>query len=117
MSSCIDAVMFKKQYSNVGEKNREWNAIPIKGGELFEWDRASTYIQEPPFFMDCRRSRRRSSRSRREGAGDGGGQRDDDHISPAGNIKKDSPAGKYLMEHGVAAIDFNSTARGAGPTR
>jgi aconitate hydratase len=52
MSSCIDAVMFKKQYSNVGEKNEQWNAIPIKGGELFEWDRASTYIQEPPFFMD-----------------------------------------------------------------
>src|SRR6185503_17632242 len=52
MASCIDAVMFKKQYSNVGEKSEQWNAIPIKGGELFEWDAASTYIQEPPFFMD-----------------------------------------------------------------
>lgn len=116
MSSCIDAVMFKKQYSNVGEKNETWNAIPIKGGELFEWDRASTYIQEPPFFMDL--APRPLPIAPIAGAkvlvmvGD---SVTTDHISPAGNIKKESPAGKYLMEHGVAAKDFNQygSRRGA----
>ena len=116
MSSCIDAVMFKKQYSNVGEKNEQWNAIPIKGGELFEWDRESTYIQEPPFFMEL--APQPSPIQPIAGAkvlvmvGD---SVTTDHISPAGNIKKDSPAGRYLMEHGVDAIHFNQygSRRGA----
>jgi aconitate hydratase len=116
MASCIDAVMFKKQYSNVGEKSEEWNAIPIKGGELFDWDRASTYIQEPPFFMDL--APQASPIQPIRGAkvlvmvGD---SVTTDHISPAGNIKKDSPAGRYLLEHGVKVADFNQygSRRGA----
>ncbi|MDB5324069.1 MAG: acn [Phycisphaerales bacterium] len=116
MASCIDAVMFKKQYSNVGEKSEEWNAIPIKGGELFDWDRASTYIQEPPFFLDL--APQPSPIQPIRGAkvlvmvGD---SVTTDHISPAGNIKKASPAGRYLLEHGVGVADFNQygSRRGA----
>jgi aconitate hydratase len=116
MSSCIDAVMFKKQYSNVGEKNETWNAIPIKGGELFEWDRASTYIQEPPFFMDL--APKPLPIQPITGAKVLVMVADSvttDHISPAGNIKKDSPAGHYLMENGVEVKDFNQygSRRGA----
>jgi aconitate hydratase len=116
ISSCIDAVMFKKQYSNVGEKNETWNAIPIKGGELFEWDRASTYIQEPPFFMDLApRPSPIQPISRANVLVMVGDSVTTDHISPAGNIKKDSPAGKYLLDHGVVASDFNQygSRRGA----
>jgi aconitate hydratase len=116
MSSCIDAVMFKKQYSNVGEKNEQWNAIPVHGGEVFEWDRTSTYIQEPPFFTDL--APQPSPIQPINGArvlvmvGD---SVTTDHISPAGNIKKDSPAGRYLMENGVQPVDFNQygSRRGA----
>jgi len=108
MSSCIDAVMFKKQYSNVGEKSEAWNAIPVKGGELFDWDRASTYVQEPPFFTTL--APEPSPIAPIHGAkvlvlvGD---SVTTDHISPAGNIKKDSPAGKYLLDNGVPVMDFN----------
>jgi aconitate hydratase len=116
MASCIDAVMFKKQYANVGEKNQQWNAIPIKGGELFDWDPRSTYIQEPPFFTDL--APQPSPIQPISGArvlvmvGD---SVTTDHISPAGNIKKDSPAGKYLLENGVEVKDFNQygSRRGA----
>jgi aconitate hydratase len=116
VASCIDAVMFKKQYSNVGEKNEEWNAIAIKGGELFDWDRASTYIQEPPFFMDLAPQ---ASAIKPISAARVlvlvGDSVTTDHISPAGNIKKDSPAGRYLLEHGVGVLDFNQygSRRGA----
>ena len=108
MVSCIDAEMFRKQYANVDSKNEQWNAIPVHGGELFDWDRSSTYIQEPPFFTDL--SPEPSPIAPIRGArvlvmvGD---SVTTDHISPAGNIKKDSPAGRYLMEHGVEPIDFN----------
>jgi aconitate hydratase len=116
MSSCIDAVMFKKQYSNVGEKNEQWNAIPIHGGELFEWDPRSTYIQEPPFFINLAPQ----ASPIRPIAGARvlvmvGDSVTTDHISPAGNIKKDSPAGRYLLEHGVPVSEFNQygSRRGA----
>jgi aconitate hydratase len=108
--------MFKKQYTNVGEKSQDWNAIPIKGGELFEWDPKSTYIQEPPFFTNL--APQPSPIQPIQGArvlvmvGD---SVTTDHISPAGNIKKDSPAGKYLLENGVEVKDFNQygSRRGA----
>jgi aconitate hydratase len=116
MGSSIDAVMFKKQYSNVGEKSEQWNAIPIKGGELFEFDPKSTYIQEPPFFTNL--APQPSPIQPIRGArvlvmvGD---SVTTDHISPAGNIKKDSPAGRYLLENGVEVKDFNQygSRRGA----
>jgi aconitate hydratase len=118
IASCISPEMFERQYENVGEKNEQWNAIPVKGGELFEWDEASTYIQNPPFFSDLSPEPRPIAPIR--GArvlvmvGD---SVTTDHISPAGSIKKDSPAGKYLMEHGVRPIDFNSYGSRRGNDR
>ncbi|HZN66709.1 MAG TPA: aconitate hydratase [Tepidisphaeraceae bacterium] len=118
IASAISPELFQKQYSNVASGNPEWNAIPVKGGELFEWDDASTYIQEPPFFKDLSPQPRPISPIR--GArvlvmvGD---SVTTDHISPAGSIKKDSPAGRYLMGHGVQPLDFNSYGARRGNDR
>ena len=118
IASCISPEMFARQYENVGETNEQWNAIPVKGGELFAWSEASTYIQNPPFFTDLSPQPRPIAPIR--GArclvmvGD---SVTTDHISPAGSIKKDSPAGKYLMERGVRPIDFNSYGSRRGNDR
>ena len=101
--------MFRAKYANVFTQNERWNKIPVPQGESYEWDEKSTYIANPPFFENLH-----------EGVKDLGditGARalallgdnvTTDHISPAGNIKVDSPAGKYLIEHGVKREDFNS---------
>ncbi len=109
MATSISPDMFKGEYNNVGAKNEEWNKIPVKGGELFNFDEHSTYIQEPPFFVDLKPTLEPIS------AINGarvlamvGDSVTTDHISPAGSIKKDSPAGKFQMEAGVQPIDFNS---------
>ena len=118
IASCISPEMFGRQYENVGEKNEQWNAIPVKGGELFAWSEASTYIQNPPFFTDLSPQPKPIAPIR--GArclvmvGD---SVTTDHISPAGSIKKDSPAGQYLMEQGVKPIDFNSYGSRRGNDR
>jgi aconitate hydratase len=110
--------MFKRQYDNVESKSPEWNEIPVRGGELFEWDEKSTYIQEPPYFVDLAPEPRAVQPIR--GArvlvmvGD---SVTTDHISPAGSIKKDSPAGRFLMERGVTPIDFNSYGARRGNDR
>jgi len=108
VASCIEPSMFVNQYTGVGEKNTDWNDIPVRGGELFDWDAASTYVQNPPFFtnMTPNPSPIQPIRSGRVLVMVGDSVTTD-HISPAGNIKKDSPAGKYLMDHGVAVADFN----------
>ena len=108
IAACIDPSMFEKQYTGVGDKNEQWNDIPVHGGELFEFNPDSTYIQNPPFFenlkdADLSISPIMSARTLVM-VGD---SVTTDHISPAGNIKKDSPAGKYLMAHGVEPADFN----------
>jgi aconitate hydratase len=110
--------MFKKQYENVGEKNPEWNAIPVKGGELFSFDEKSTYIQEPPFFVDLKPEPApiKPIKNARVLAMVGDSVTTD-HISPAGSIKKDSPAGKFLIENGVKPIDFNSYGSRRGNDR
>jgi aconitate hydratase len=109
IESAITPDMFRAKYANVFTQNERWNQIPVPQGELYEWDEKSTYIQEPPFFTNLG-----------EEAGDIteirgaktlallGDSVTTDHISPAGNIKVDSPAGKYLIEHGVERKDFNS---------
>lgn len=118
VASCIDPEMFTAQYHNVGEKNEQWNAIPVKGGELFQFDPASTYIQEPPFFTDL--APEPSPIKGIHGAqvlvmvGD---SVTTDHISPAGSIKKDSPAGKFLTGEGVGVVDFNSYGARRGNDR
>jgi aconitate hydratase len=118
IASCISPQMFSSQYANVGEKNQQWNAIPVRGGELFNFDPASTYIQEPPFFIDLKPSPDpiRPIRSARVLVMVGDSVTTD-HISPAGSIKKDSPAGMYLVENGVKPLDFNSYGSRRGNDR
>jgi aconitate hydratase len=110
--------MFQRQYLNVAEGNKEWNEIPVHGGELFEWDEHSTYIQEPPFFQDLSPEPKpiQAIRGARVLAMVGDSVTTD-HISPAGAIKKDSPAGRFLLEHGVTSIDFNSYGSRRGDFR
>ena len=118
VASCIDGEMFKKQYADVGEKNKEWNDIPVKGGELFQFDLKSTYIQEPPFFENLSTTPAPiTSISGARVLARVGDSVTTDHISPAGDIKKDSPAGKFLMDSGVKPLDFNSYGARRGNDR
>jgi aconitate hydratase len=110
--------MFRKQYADVANRNDEWNHIPVKGGELFAWNEKSTYIQEPPFFTNL--SARPLPIAPIHGAhvlAMVGDSVTTDHISPAGSIKKDGPAGKFLVEHGVGPLDFNSYGSRRGNDR
>jgi aconitate hydratase len=101
--------MFKERYGDVFRGDPEWRKIEVKGGQTYAWDSASTYVQNPPYFADM--SLTPSPVTDIENARILGLFLDSittDHVSPAGNIKKDSPAGHYLTEHGVAIHDFNS---------
>jgi aconitate hydratase len=105
----LQSDMFRKTYAKVFEGSEQWKAMPVPTGDLYEWDPDSTYVKHPPFF---------------EGLTDEpppveaisgakvlaylGNSVTTDHISPAGAIKKDSPAGRYLIEHGIEPRDFNS---------
>jgi aconitate hydratase len=118
VASCLDASMFKKQYENVGSKNDQWNAIPVKGGELFDFDPKSTYIQEPPYFPDgWQKDRPFADIKGARTLVMVGDSVTTDHISPAGDIKKSSPAGQYLLENGVGPLDFNSYGARRGNDR
>jgi aconitate hydratase len=101
--------MFKKRYADVFRGDPEWRQIEVKGGLTYGWDSHSTYVQNPPYFTDM--SLTPSPVTDIEGARILGLFNDSittDHISPAGGIRRDSPAGLYLNVHGVAAHDFNS---------
>ncbi len=118
VASCLDASMFRKQYDNVGAKNAEWNAIPVKGGELFQFDDTSTYIHEPPYFdAGWEKDRPFTSIHGARVLVSVGDSVTTDHISPAGDIKKDSPAGKFLINSGVGPLDFNSYGARRGNDR
>ncbi len=113
--SSVTAEMFAKSYGNVFNGNPDWNAIPVSGGELYGWNEASTYIQNPPFFETLTPELipiREIHGARALGVF--GDSITTDHISPAGNIAQSSPAGKYLMANGVQPRDFNQygTRRG-----
>ena len=105
----LSADLFRTQYANIFTGNPAWNAIPVAGGKLYNWNNASTYIQNPPYFTDMTMALppQRTIEGTRILAlfGD---SITTDHISPAGNIAKDSPAGQYLIAQGVASEDFNS---------
>ena len=105
----IDADMFRKNYGEVFDGSAAWNAISSADSQLYPWSETSTYIKNPPFFDGMT--------MQPEGIPDIEGARilglfgdsiTTDHISPAGNIDPDSPAGKYLQERGVLQADFNS---------
>ncbi len=105
----IKPEMFRKTYANVWDGNPIWNAIPVSGGELYAWRADSTYIQEPPYFANFKPqgSHLTDIRGARVLAllGD---SVTTDHISPAGDIAAESPAGRFLRSRGVEKRDFNS---------
>ncbi|HUN80636.1 MAG TPA: aconitate hydratase AcnA, partial [Phycisphaerae bacterium] len=118
ISQCLTAEMFKKQYGNVFDGNPKWNRIPIEGGEIYQWNEKSSYIQEPPFFIDL--SPDPQPIQPIENARVLVSVADSvttDHISPAGSIKTDSPAGHYLQSLGVTPKDFNSYGARRGNDR
>jgi aconitate hydratase len=107
--AAVRAEMFRDTYADVYTGDAHWNALPVPEGDLYAWDEASTYVKNPPYFVGM--SAEPAPVSDIRGArvlchlGD---SVTTDHISPAGSIKPDSPAGRYLLEHGVAVADFNS---------
>ncbi len=116
IASSIDATMFKKSYGDVFDGNPMWNKIPFPRGDSFAWEAASTYIQNPPFFENLKPQLEPLKEIRNARVlGLFGDSITTDHISPAGNIAKDSPAAKYLVSNNVEPKDFNQygTRRGA----
>jgi aconitate hydratase len=109
MPKAFDAEMYRKLYGNVTAENPLWDNVPATTGVVYEWDRSSTYIQEPPYFEGFSQTPGKTSGiSGARALAIFGDSVTTDHISPAGAIKKDSPAGRYLIEQGVAFQDFNS---------
>jgi len=118
MSTTLKPEVFQNLYQDFAGQNPKWNEIPASVGNVYEWDTKSTYIQEPPFFTDF--SLTPGEIHEIKGArplGIFGDSVTTDHISPAGSIKKTSPAGKYLSEHGVDYADFNSYGSRRGNDR
>jgi len=105
----VKAEMFKAQYSNVFHGDDNWRSLPEKEGDLYAWDADSTYVKNPPFFdgMTLTPPGIRPIEGARV-LGMFGDSITTDHISPAGSIPASTPAGKWLIEHGVKTVDFNS---------
>jgi aconitate hydratase len=105
----ITPEVYRQEYGGIEQSNEDWNAIKIPEGSLYVWEEGSTYIQEPPYFLDL--TPEPAPIRPIEGArvllmvGD---STTTDHISPAGSIKATAPAGEYLIQHGVRPLDFNS---------
>src|ERR1700745_2358440 len=109
IDSAIASEMFSKDCADVFAGDERWQGLPTPTGNTFEWDAESTYVRKPPYFEGM--SREPSPVSDITGARvllKLGASVPTDHISPASSIKADSPAGKYLSEHGVERADFNS---------
>jgi aconitate hydratase len=105
----VRAEMFQKQYSEVFQGDERWNSVKVPTGDLYDWSEKSTYIRKPPYFenmVDPQTSVQDLAHLRVLAML--GDSVTTDHISPAGNIPADSPAGKFLIEHGVKPGDFNS---------
>jgi aconitate hydratase len=109
VGASVDSEMFKKGYANVFKGDANWGAIKTPEGKIYSWDDKSTYVKNPPYFDGIS--------MQPAAVGDIKGARalavlgdsvTTDHISPAGNISKSSPAAKYLLAQGVQAVDFNS---------
>ncbi|PPS77459.1 MULTISPECIES: aconitate hydratase AcnA [Streptomyces] len=109
VANAIGEDMFAKSYSDVFAGDAQWQALPIPTGNTFEWDAESTYVRKPPYFEGM--AHEPAPVENISGArvlAKLGDSVTTDHISPAGAIKADTPAGKYLTEHGVERRDFNS---------
>jgi aconitate hydratase len=105
----VTTAMFEREYASVFEGDDRWRALPVPEGEQFAWDEASTYVRRPAFFEDVPAEPAPLADIRAARVlvllGD---SVTTDHISPAGSIAQDSPAGRYLVEHGVEPVEFNS---------
>jgi len=117
MAGALDPESFRTLYSNFADQNPLWNEIPSTGGLLYTWDESSTYIQEPPFFEGEMASGKATDITGARALAIFGDSVTTDHISPAGSIKANSPAGKYLIENGVPVEDFNSYGSRRGNDR
>jgi aconitate hydratase len=118
MQTALQPEVFRKLYSNFADQNPKWNEIPSSVGHAYEWDDASTYIQEPPFFEGF--GMEAGAIAEITGArplGVFGDSVTTDHISPAGAIKPDSPAGRYLVDNSVEQASFNSYGSRRGNDR
>jgi aconitate hydratase len=109
MRSSVTSEMFRKEYADVFTGDEHWRALPIPEGDLYAWDEKSTYIKHPPYFenMPLQPAALEDLHGLRALAVLGDSVTTD-HISPAGSIPADTPAGKYLIAHGVQPKDFNS---------
>jgi aconitate hydratase len=109
IDSSISSEMFKKDYATVFEGDHRWKSLATPTGKTFEWDTKSTYVRKPPYFEGMpKQPTPVTDISGARVLAVLGDSVTTDHISPAGNIKADSPAGKYLAEHGIERADFNS---------
>jgi len=118
MASALKPEVFRQLYADFAGQNPKWNEITSSTGDLYAWDEKSDYIQEPPFFENFSLQIEKIDEIRNaRPLGIFGDSVTTDHISPAGAIKKTSPAGKYLIERGVEAIDFNSYGSRRGNDR
>ncbi len=109
VASSVNGEMFARNYADVFKGNEDWNKVQSPDGDLYAWDADSTYIKNPPYFDGM--TMEVGTVEDIHGAtclGLFGDSITTDHISPAGAIKKDSPAGRYLLQRGVQALDFNS---------
>lgn len=109
IDSSISSEMFTTQYASVFEGDQRWKSLPTPKGAIFDWDEKSTYVKKAPYFdgMKLKPEPVQDVRGARVLVKLGDSVTTD-HISPAGSIKADSPAGKYLSERGVSRVDFNS---------
>ena len=118
VANCVSPDQFEARYGKVFEGEKEWQDVAVSGGDLYEWKQDSTYVQNPPFFETLT-----AEATDVQPIKDAhclvmvGDSVTTDHISPAGAIKKDSPAGKYLQENGVEPKDFNSYGSRRGNDR
>ena len=118
MQTALQPEIFRKLYKDFAAQNPKWNEISSSTGNVYEWDRKSTYIQEPPFFENFSMSPGAIAPiTGARALGIFGDSVTTDHISPAGAFKKTTPAGKYLIENGVSVEDFNSYGSRRGNDR
>ncbi|MEY4938777.1 MAG: hypothetical protein RIQ93_512 [Verrucomicrobiota bacterium] len=118
MQAALKPEIFRALYANFEAQNPKWNEIPSMNGDVYQFDSNSTYIQEPPFFANFSMSPGTIAEIKGARAlGIFGDSVTTDHISPAGAIKKSSPAGRYLVENGVPFEDFNSYGSRRGNDR
>ncbi|MEA2558481.1 MAG: aconitate hydratase [Actinomycetota bacterium] len=108
ITSSIDKEQFEEEYARVWQGDDHWRSLPTPTGGVYDWDPASTYVQEPPYFENLDEQAVGGDIETARILVKVGDSITTDHISPAGSIKPESPAGRYLQDHGVTPLNFNS---------